>query len=161
MKLVSQLGFAVVTALPSGLPKGASLVLSSDGHLYTFDGTVWIDNGAAGGGAAGNGIVGFGAVPGNNDAVLVVTGQTAIVATSKLRVQVVATDTVDHSADEHWLDAPIFTAGNIVPGVGFTIYGRSSDLVLTPQFAREFFGQSTVAQPDTTYGQWSVSWGWV
>lgn len=38
----------VVAALPSGV-KGDTVVLTTDGHLYTHDGTVWVDNGAGGG----------------------------------------------------------------------------------------------------------------
>lgn len=42
----------VVASLPSvgASTKGDTCVLTSDGHLYTFDGSVWVDNGAGGGG---------------------------------------------------------------------------------------------------------------
>lgn len=50
---LSVLRFANVSALPGGATKGDSCVLTSDGHLYTYNGTSWVDNGAAGGGGPG------------------------------------------------------------------------------------------------------------
>jgi hypothetical protein len=79
------------------------------------------------------------AMSGQVDASVTVTGQTGIQANALLRVWVVATDASGHSADEHWVDPPRITAGNIVPGVGFTIYGVRDDL-------------------DT--GSWRVQWEW-
>lgn len=42
-----------VAALPGSAAKGDTVVLSTDGHLYTYDGSAWVDNGAAGGGGGG------------------------------------------------------------------------------------------------------------
>ena len=39
----------VVASLPGGAAKGDTVVLVADGHLYTFDGSGWVDNGAGGG----------------------------------------------------------------------------------------------------------------
>lgn len=160
MKLVSQLSFAVVTTLPGGLPKGASLVLSGNGHLYTFDGTVWVDNGVAGSGGSGVNAVNFGVSPGSSDAFTVVTGQSGILATSVLSARVVALATADHSGDEHWVDPPIFVAGDIVPGVGFTIYGSVLSSVFLYELTSTPFSQSKPRQSDVSYGLWSVGWSW-
>jgi hypothetical protein len=40
----------VLPSFPASPSKGDTVVLSTDGHLYTFDGTGWVDNGAGGGG---------------------------------------------------------------------------------------------------------------
>ncbi len=50
---LSPLGVVVVATLPPSPVKGSTVVLDTDGHLYTFDGSAWIDNGAAGGGGGG------------------------------------------------------------------------------------------------------------
>ena len=42
-----------VASLPASADKGQSVVLDGDGHLYTWDGSAWVDNGAAGGGGGG------------------------------------------------------------------------------------------------------------
>jgi hypothetical protein len=95
-------------------------------------------------GQNGVGMVDFGAAPGASDAQLVITGQTGITAGATVDAWLVAVATADHSIDEHWLDPPRIVAGNIVPGVGFTIYAVNEDIgdVLT-------------------YGKWSVAWQWI
>jgi len=40
--------FVVVSSFPSSPSKGDTVVLSGDGHEYTFDGSAWVDNGTAG-----------------------------------------------------------------------------------------------------------------
>jgi len=82
----------------------------------------------------------FGSHPGNNEASVTVTGQTAISATSKAESFVMADDTTtDHTADDHrWLGQFVsFTCSNPVAGVGFTIYGRSIHK-MTGQFKLKF-----------------------
>ena len=49
---VSLLRPVVVATLPAGAAQGDTCVLASNGHMHTFDGAAWIDNGAAGGGGA-------------------------------------------------------------------------------------------------------------
>lgn len=49
-KVLNTFNFFPVSALPGSPAKGDTVVLSSDGHLYTYDGAAWVDNGAAGGG---------------------------------------------------------------------------------------------------------------
>jgi hypothetical protein len=163
LRLVAPLIFPVVAVLPT-VPTpavGTTLVLSTNGHQYTYDGASWIDNGAAGGlGGKGLGVVDFGAVPGSTDALLVVTGQTGILAGSVVSVSSTASLTSDHSADEHWVDPPKYVAGNIVPGVGFTIYGSADSTRLVPTDLNAPFAQETIKQPDTAYGLWTVAWSW-
>lgn len=38
-----------VASLPVSPSKGDTVVLAGDGHLYTYDGSAWVDNGAGGG----------------------------------------------------------------------------------------------------------------
>lgn len=45
------LRFLPVAALPSSPSKGMTVVLDADGHLYTYNGSSWVDNGAAAGGS--------------------------------------------------------------------------------------------------------------
>jgi hypothetical protein len=99
-----------------------------------------------------------------------VTGQTNIAADSQVEAWIRLEATSDHTADEHLVDPPIISAGNIVPGTGFTIYGVARDGVPVPNaFLRNVSerGFDTVI-PDqeygrTTpmpYGQWKISWAW-
>lgn len=39
----------VVVSFPLSPEKGDTVVLTTDGHLYTYDGSGWVDNGAGGG----------------------------------------------------------------------------------------------------------------
>ena len=76
--------------------------------------------------ATGSAIVDFGAAPGNTDARVVITGQTGIVATSKVEAWIDATlqaGAVGHSADEHSMFDAVagVTCQSIVVGTGFTI----------------------------------------
>lgn len=89
--------------------------------------------------------INFGAWPGSDEATLTIIGQANIVATSEIRVWVPAIATADHSADEHAMDPPAVTAGNIVPGVGFTVYATY------PNSVRDF----------QAYGAWTVNWQWL
>jgi hypothetical protein len=86
-------------------------------------------------------LIDFGAFPGASNVSLDITGQTGIVAGSLVEAWIIYAATVDHSADEHLVDPPRVIAGNIVPGVGFTIYAVTADLQLA-------------------YGKWSVGWRW-
>lgn len=83
----------------------------------------------------------FGAFPGKTDAVAVVTGQSAITASSFVEAWIAPDVTTEHSADEHWVDPPAVVAGNIVAGTGFTIYGVTRD-------------------HRRKWGKWNVDWVW-
>lgn len=97
----------------------------------------------------GNGVVGqtlidFGAFPGGSDTSIAVTGQAAIVSGSKVDAWITPIATVDHTVDDHIAEPPRIYAGNIVAGVGFTIYAvcdnRFSDVL--------------------SFGKWTVNWSW-
>jgi len=78
---------------------------------------------------AGTATLTFGNFPGSNETSLAITGQTQITTNSKIKVYIVATTTADHTLNDHTY-LPLFaqfTAGNIVAGIGFTIYGRSTE----------------------------------
>ena len=107
-------------------------------------------------GSQGSTTVNFGTFPGGTDTTVAVTGQAGIAGGSLVEVWVPAVATADHSADEHWLDPPYVTAGNIQAGTGFTIYAKAPDV---------WSGYSTVqpTPPDATnrmYGQYTVFWVW-
>lgn len=119
--------------------------------------------------------VDFGAFPGASDASTTVTGQTGIVAGSKVKAYIIATATADHSADEHWLETIEVKAGNITPGTGFTIYAKNtgtlSELVAEQWAGARLAGPGTginQVRPDIgggkgtrLYGQWTVAWEWI
>lgn len=90
-------------------------------------------------GATGSAVLNFGATS-CLDASVVVIGQAGILATSKVEAMIRLEATADHSVDEHRVEPIKLTAGNIVAGTGFTIYGESNL---------------------QTYGQWNVTWVWV
>lgn len=70
----------------------------------------------------------FGAYPGSNEAQVSVTGQTDITTAADVEAYVSAdSTTTDHTASDHKYFAALagLTAGDVVNGVGFTIYARS------------------------------------
>lgn len=88
--------------------------------------------------AQGTITVNFGAFPGKTDATATLTGQTALLAGSLAEAWIFPVDTADHSADEHWVDPPDVRAGNVVAGVGITVYAT--------------------AKNNRAYGLWNVAW---
>lgn len=83
----------------------------------------------------GSATLDFGAAPGSQKAQVDVTGQTGILSASSLaEAFMMADSTVDHNVDEHQFVSVKLTCGNLVDGVGFTIYAVSIDLVLTGTF---------------------------
>jgi hypothetical protein len=101
--------------------------------------------------ATGTATLDFGVFAAGTDAIghpqteasVAVTGQGAIVAGSALEawVRVEPAGSADHSMDEHRLENLHISAGNIVAGTGFTIYGEC------------LLGG--------TYGAFTVNWAWV
>lgn len=76
---------------------------------------------------SGTSTVAFGATAAN-EAQLVVTGQTGILAGSKVTASIGATATADYTADDHKYMGAIgvhVTTGDVVAGTGFTIFVRS------------------------------------
>ena len=91
--------------------------------------------------ATGTTVLNFGAWPGSTDTSVTITGQTSIVSGSFVEAWIFPATTSDHTPDEHIADPPVVYAGNIVPGTGFTIYGRMPSTFMT-------------------YGTWNVAWVW-
>ena len=90
--------------------------------------------------AQGTVTINFGNFSGSTDTSVVVTGQAGITAGSLVEAWVFPVATTEHNADEHFVDPPFVMAGNIVAGVGFTIYAR--------------------AKNNRLYGQYTVAWVW-
>jgi hypothetical protein len=91
----------------------------------------------------------FGAFPGKSDASVVVTGQADIVSGSLVEAWIRLEATSDHTADEHLLETLKVSAGNIVAGTGFTIYGINTSQLSGPN-----------DNGTRIYGQWTVAWAW-
>lgn len=74
---------------------------------------------------AGTAVLDFGATP-TDEANVVVTGQAAIVAGSQIEAWFMAKTTATNGVDEHQEAAALcrLVCGNIVAGVGFTIYAH-------------------------------------
>jgi hypothetical protein len=131
-------------------------------------------NGAAGVGTTGEAELNFGAFPGASDASVAVTGQAAILTTSKVEAWLRLTATADHSADEHWVETIAVYAGNISAGVGFTIYGKNTNTLnepnlvgSTPQRSHGAAGGINTKRPiniggkgTRIYGRWTIQWRW-
>jgi hypothetical protein len=140
-KLLLGTGYAVdphatITA-PTPVPGDNSTAVATTAFV-----TAAIAAGGGGGSAAtiGTASLNFGVSPGGTDAKLIITGQTAILATSHVDAWIVPAATADHSVDEHWVEDLFVMAGNIVAGTGFTIYGKS---------------------PSGTYGAFNIQWTWI
>jgi hypothetical protein len=103
----------------------------------------------------GTATLNFGVNPGTTDVSLVVTGQTSILSASNVEAFIIPAATADHSIDEHWNDAPLVYAGNIVAGIGFTIYGRTAGNVYGANDPSGTQGPGLL-----TYGAWNVGWRW-
>jgi hypothetical protein len=89
--------------------------------------------------ATGTTTVNFGA--GADSVTTVITGQSGITAGALLDVWLVATATANSTVDDHWVESLQVMAGNIVPGVGFTIYAKCN------------VGRA--------YGLYTVQWAWL
>ena len=109
----------VVAVEPKQIVAGSGVIVNETDTTITISST-----GGSGGStiATGNVLVDFGSAPGTNIVTTTITGQTAIVSTSKVKAVVMLDSTATHNSYEHMI-APIkLTCGNIVNGVGFDIY---------------------------------------
>jgi len=79
--------------------------------------------------ATGNDVLYFGTYPGSNEASVVVTGQTEILATSNVEAWLMAEESVDHSVNDAAYGALLMAVTCSVPteGEGFTIYAVSAE----------------------------------
>ena len=153
-----------------------AMVAAAGGTYNDGAGTITLP-GAGGGTLVNNGIttVNFGAFPGASDASVTVTGQDGIVAGSRVKAYIIAKDTADHSADEHWAETLGVMAGNIAPGTGFTIYAKNTGALSEP--VTQSWANTRLAGPGTgtnqtrpdlgggqgtrLYGQYTVAWEWI
>jgi hypothetical protein len=102
-------------------------VLDTDGHLYTFDGSAWVDNGAAGGGggggpvASGTAILDFGS---GNDLAAVTVSDATITAGKPIKVWMSplnGASTDNREEDEQIVEPLRVFAGQIVASTSFVI----------------------------------------
>ena len=105
-------------------------------------------------GAQGTTTINLGAFPGASDGTAVITGQAGILSGSLVEAWILPAATADHSADEHWVENLIISAGNIVAGTGFTIYLRDGNQEYEPYAIRGLGSQPRV------YGIWNIAWVW-
>lgn len=126
-------------------------------------------------GAQGTATIDFGAFPGKSDASVAVS-QGSILADSLAEAWLFPVATADHTADEHMVETIKVTAGNVVAGVGFTIYAFNTNQIAEHEPPQQLTHQqpSAGAMPRTIgarrdygegkapmiYGLWTVAWGW-
>jgi hypothetical protein len=102
-------------------------------------------------GNTGKTTIDFTAFPGKPDVTKVITGETGIASTSKVEAWVIPEATADHSIDEHWVEEIDVSAGNIVAGTGFTIYGVN----------RHNEGSRPGGRGYNMYGLFTIGWAWL
>lgn len=155
--------------------KVGGVIESLSGGFKFPDGSTQTTAASGASGAAGITTVNFGAFPGASDASVAITAQTGIVAGSRIKAWIMAKDTADHSADEHWLETLDVMPGNIAPGTGFTIYAKNTGTLGEP--AKEQWAGTRLAGPGTgsnqprpdmgggkgtrLYGTFTVAWEWI
>jgi hypothetical protein len=112
--------------------------------------------------ATGTAVLDFGAFPGKSDASANVVGQAAIVAGSLAEAWIRPVASADHTADEHMLETLKVFAGNIVAGVGFTIYGfNTSQINEDGPPLKDVNNPTGMGIGTRLYGQWNVAWVWL
>ena len=124
-------------------------------------------------GAQGVTTIDFGAFPGASDTSLAITGQAGIDSASVVTAWLQPADTDDHTADEHRVETISVMAGNVVSGVGFTIYATNTSQRNEPlskagvdrfrSTAATVYGyasESSGGIGTLIYGKWTVAWKW-
>jgi hypothetical protein len=108
--------------------------------------------------ASGTAIIDFGAFPGCTHATVGITGQTNILAGSKVEVWLDNKASADHSADEHFIEPLRVGHSTIVAGTGFT--AELHYIGVHPQDNTP--GLRNPAQPNNNtpmaYGKFNVAW---
>jgi hypothetical protein len=128
----------------------------------------------------GTALVDFGAFPGGSDASLAVASA-GIGSTNLVEAWIFPAATADHTADEHLVESIKVMAGNVVAGVGFTIYMANTSQLNEPvdyppnanSIVSSTAGTAILvknAQPGKRaygggigtriYGKWNVGWVW-
>lgn len=129
--------------------------------------------GAAAIGGQGSITINFGSFPGSSDTSIDITGETGIDSSSVVSAWLMPTDTDDHTADEHRVETISVMAGNVVPGVGFTIYAQNTSQLNEPlgkagvdkfrSIAAPVYGYAAESSGGTgtrIYGKWTIAWKW-
>jgi hypothetical protein len=125
-------------------------------------------------GASGVTTIDFGAFPGGSDASVTITGQTGIDASSsQVQAWLMAQASDDHTADEHRVETLSVMAGNMITGVGFTIYAQNTSQTNEPldipgnnqnrnalTMTLGTTSPSVGGQGTRIYGKWNVAWKW-
>ena len=111
-------------------------------------------------GAQGTATLNFGAMPGSVDTSVAVTGQGSILAGSLVEAWILPATTADHSADEHVVEPIQVTAGNIVAGVGFTIYGVMPDMPVGNTNSNNQKSDGSNGKLAMLHGAFNVGWVW-
>lgn len=109
----------VVAVAPKKIIAGTNITTSET------DSTITINSVASGGSTTGTTLLDFGSAPGTNIVSVNITGQTSILSTSKAKAYLMVDNTETHNAYEHIIVPIKFTCGNIIAGVGFTIYATT------------------------------------
>jgi hypothetical protein len=130
--------------------------------------------------ATGTATLDFGAFPGASDASVAVASA-GIGAGSLVEAWLFPAATIDHTADEHLVETIKVVAGNVVAGVGFTVYGVNTSQLNEPVTYPEKQASITTstggtaiavkyAQPGRVayggglgtriYGKWNIGWVW-
>jgi hypothetical protein len=144
-----------------------------DGKFLQRSGATIVGGVASGGGNFGTATVDFGAFPGSSDTSLAVAAPT-IAALSLVQAWLQPAGTSDHSADEHIVESIRVFAGNVVAGVGFTLYARNDSEISEPleyvspvRWVDTKDNSRTGPQWPTVggigtriYGTWLVGWQW-
>lgn len=107
----------------------------------------------------GTATLNFGAFPGASDTSVAVTGQAGIIAGSLVEAWIRPVATADHSADEHMVETLKIFAGNIVAGVGFTIYGFNTNQISEFPLGNDV-ALIAAGRGSMIYGQFTVAWVW-
>jgi len=129
---ISDFNTAADTRVVAGIT-GKQDTLVSATNIKTINGNSLLGSGdiaisGGGSGVGGTATIAFGAAPGTNTSSVVITGQTAIVSGSRIKVWFQGDSTSDHNSYAHTFGLSkevALSAGNIVNGVGFTIYATT------------------------------------
>jgi hypothetical protein len=129
---ISDFNTAVDARVVAGIT-GKQDTLVSGTNIKTINGTSVLGSGnivvSGGAGATGgSSTLSFGSVPGTNISTIVVTGQSSIGSSAQVKVWFQGDASSDHNTYEHATILPLavsLTAGDIVAGVGFTIYAAT------------------------------------
>ena len=110
--------------------------------------------------ASGTATLDFGAHPGSGHAKIVVTGQTNLVAGSRIEAWLEPLDTPDHKHDEHIAAGALMSivAGNKVAGTSFTIHGVVLDFGGQTEDHRGHGFSRSGRQSRRMWGRWNIAW---